>query len=85
MAQADATLIIPRRNFLVRALGFTAAGAALSIPIVTAASAKERMELHAKEFERAFREYYVGCDPRGITNDFKTPGDQITSFFLCAN
>jgi hypothetical protein len=30
-------LITPRRNFLIRALGFTAAGATLSIPIVQAA------------------------------------------------
>lgn len=37
---SEHTLITPRRNFLIRALGFTAAGATMSIPIVTLADAK---------------------------------------------
>jgi hypothetical protein len=38
--QENPTLIVPRRNFLIRALGFTAAGATLPISIITADDAK---------------------------------------------
>jgi hypothetical protein len=51
-------LITPRRNFLIRALGFTAAGATMTIPIVTLADAKARIEHHQLELERAWRDYY---------------------------
>ncbi len=40
---AEHTLITPRRNFLIRALGFTAAGAILPITIITADDAKARI------------------------------------------
>ncbi|WP_338688423.1 hypothetical protein V5279_23835 [Bradyrhizobium sp. 26S5] len=51
-------LITPRRNFLIRALGFTAAGAAVPIPVLTLADAKSRMEHHRAELEKAWRDYY---------------------------
>ena len=58
MSQAETQLIVPRRNFLIRALGFTAAGATMAIPIVTLADARSRMDYHAKELEKAWRDYY---------------------------
>lgn len=51
-------LITPRRNFLIRALGFTAAGATMVIPIVTLDDAKARMEHHRVELEKAWLDYY---------------------------
>lgn len=70
MPQADSTLITPRRNFLIRALGFTAAGATLSIPIVILADAKSRMDHHAKELEKAWREYYSTAHDVRICDQF---------------
>jgi hypothetical protein len=58
MSQAETQLIVPRRNFLIRALGFTAAGATMAIPIVTLADARSRIDHHAKELEKAWRDYY---------------------------
>src|ERR1043166_3951729 len=58
MAEADAKVIMPRRNFLIRALGFTAAGATLSLPLVTVADAKSRIEHHVEGLKAALRDYY---------------------------
>ena len=58
MAKAETQLITPRRNFLVRALGFTAAGATLSIPITTLADARSRMAHHADGLRQAMEDYY---------------------------
>ena|SRR5437764_6735234 len=58
MAQADATVIIPRRNFLIRALGFTAMGATVALPIVTVADARERAKHHFKELKKAVQDLY---------------------------
>lgn len=52
------TLILPRRNFLVRALGFTVAGATVPISIVTADDARARMDHHQAELAKAWRDYY---------------------------
>jgi hypothetical protein len=52
------TLIVPRRNFLIMALGFTIAGATVPISIVTADDAKARIEHHQRELEKAWRDYY---------------------------
>lgn len=52
------TLIVPRRSFLVRALGFTAAGATLPISIVTADDARARMDHHEAELKKAWQNYY---------------------------
>lgn len=53
-------LITSRRNFLARAVGLTAGGVVLSVPIVTLANARERMDYHRRELEKAFREYHAG-------------------------
>jgi hypothetical protein len=60
-------LITPRRNFLIRALGFTAAGATMSIPIVTLDDAKSRIEHHKAGLSRAWKDYYAGaiCSVQG--------------------
>ncbi|MBN9043594.1 MAG: hypothetical protein BGP05_01175 [Rhizobiales bacterium 62-47] len=57
----ETQLITPRRNFLIRALGFTAAGATVAVPITTLADAKSRVEHHARELEKALRDWY-GAD-----------------------
>lgn len=56
------TLITPRRNFLIRALGFTASGATLAVPIVTIASPEERARIHYAEFAKAMDELTVGTN-----------------------
>jgi hypothetical protein len=60
-------LITPRRNFLIRALGFTAAGATMAIPVVTLASAKSRIDHHKAGLMAAWEDYYAGakCSVRG--------------------
>lgn len=59
-APNGAALILPRRNFLIRALGFTAAGAAVTIPIITQDDALKRIEHHRNGLEAAMRDYYAG-------------------------
>jgi hypothetical protein len=69
------TLITPRRNFLIRALGFTLAGATVPISIITADDAKARITHHQGELERAWRDYY-GPSAGVRTMDRKTaPGE----------
>jgi hypothetical protein len=46
---SELKLITPRRNFLIRALRFTAAGATLPISIITADDAKARIVHHQTE------------------------------------
>jgi hypothetical protein len=60
-------LITPRRNFLIRALGFTAAGVTMPIPIITLADAKTRIEHHKRGLCDAWRDYYAGatCSVQG--------------------
>jgi hypothetical protein len=55
-----AALILPRRNFLVRALGLTVAGATVTIPIITQDDALKRIEHHRSGLEAAMRDYYAG-------------------------
>jgi len=63
--QENPTLIVPRRNFLIRALGFTAAGATLPISIITADDAKARMDHHEAELRKAWQDYYGAHNVRG--------------------
>ncbi len=85
---SDSVLITPRRNFLVRALGFTVAGAAMSIPIITVANAKARIDHHMAELEKAFRDYYAGMDvyvmPRLKSREklMERPESSAALFFL---
>lgn len=55
---SESILVTPRRNFLIRALGFTAAGATVSVPIITVADAKARIEHHRRELAKATHDYY---------------------------
>jgi hypothetical protein len=56
MAQADAQVIVPRRNFLIRALGFTAAGGAMALPLITVADARARASHHLTELHKALQD-----------------------------
>jgi hypothetical protein len=58
--EADSKVIVPRRNFLIRALGFTAAGASMVLPVVALQSPEERIAHHFKELEAALRDRYPG-------------------------
>jgi hypothetical protein len=44
------SVIVPRRNFLIRALGFTVAGATVPISIVTADDARARMDYYGPNY-----------------------------------
>src|SRR5258708_25548528 len=56
--QEKPALIVPRRNFLIRAFGFTAAGTTLPISIITADDAKARMDHHEAELRKVWQDYY---------------------------
>jgi len=71
----DSTLITSKRNFLVRALGFTAAGLALPVPIVTIADARARMEHHIAGLKAAMADYYGVSGMRILQPDFDKVGD----------
>ena len=64
-------LITPRRNFLIRALGFTAAGATVSIPVLLADSPQKRVNHHIQELTKALREMYPGAPLIGEVQDFE--------------
>lgn len=51
-------LVTGRRNFLVRALGFTAAGATLAVPVLAVSTPEERIRHHLKGLEQAFADHY---------------------------
>lgn len=51
-------IITPRRNFLIRALGFTAAGATVSIPVLIADNPQKRIDHHLQELTKALQEQY---------------------------
>src|SRR3982074_1048766 len=55
---SELKLITPRRNVLIRALGFTAAGATLPIGIIAADDAGARIAHHQSELEKAWADYY---------------------------
>jgi hypothetical protein len=55
------SFLITKRNFFVRALGFTAAGASLSVPIITVADAEARMQHHIDGLRTAMADYYAGA------------------------
>lgn len=64
-------LITPRRNFLIRALGFTAAGATVSIPVLLADSPQKRVDHHLQELTKALREMYPGAPLIGEVRNFE--------------
>lgn len=68
-----ASLVTDRRNFLVRALGFTAAGATLAVPVVAMETPEERIRHHMKGLEKAFADYYGTDMPITPTFSGTTP------------
>ena len=69
MSASELKIIAPRRNFLIRALGFTAAGAVLPIAIITADDAQARIAHHQAGLEKAWRDYY------GVSHNVRTHHD----------
>jgi hypothetical protein len=91
---SELKLITPRRNFLIKALGFTAAGATLPISIITADDAKARIDHHRAELERAFRDYYGSeavrsfIDVRPCKATYTSYGKErpaLSSIMICAS
>jgi hypothetical protein len=68
-------LITPRRNFLIRALGFTAAGATVSIPVLLADDPHKRAALHLAELVKAMQEIYPHVRLSGAKIDHAGWGD----------
>jgi hypothetical protein len=97
--QENPTLILPRRNFLVRALGFTAAGATMPISIITASDALARIDHHEAALKQAWNDYYGRADvvvdrsplgtiePASVRSDGRrfAPHYKTSSFFICAS
>jgi hypothetical protein len=91
---SELKLITPRRNFLIRALGFTAAGATLPIGIVTADDPRARIEHHQAQLLKVWQDYY-GPDAVRTYADVRPPwatytshGKQwsaMSSFMICAS
>jgi len=61
LIHAEPQIITPRRNFLMRAFGFTVAGATIPIPVVVADDAEKRARYHLNELAKALQEQYPGC------------------------
>ena len=76
---SELKLIAPRRNFLIRALGFTAAGATLPIGIIAAGDARSRIAHHQAELEKAWRDYY-GPEAVRTFADVRAPGATYASY-----
>jgi hypothetical protein len=97
--QERPTLIVPRRNFLVRALGFTAAGASMPISIITAGDALARIDHHETALKQAWIDYYGRAEvvvdrcPIGAIEPASTRYDgrefaahyKTSVFMICAN
>lgn len=59
---SDGTLIVPRRNFLIRALGFTAMGASVPVPVLALDTPESRLEHHVEAVKTELRAIYPGYD-----------------------
>jgi hypothetical protein len=85
MAMSEHQLITHRRNFLIRALGFTAAGATVSIPVVLADNPQRRVDYHLQELTKALQEQYPEAKLLGRARrweawrDCTSPGDIIAT------
>src|SRR5882757_9360615 len=85
---SELKLITPRRNFLIRALGFTAAGATLPIGIVAADDPAAHIAHHQVELEKAWRDYYgpgavrTYADVRGAGRDLHLPWEGVGVYVL---
>lgn len=65
-------LVTHRRGFLVRALGFTAGGAALTVPVLAVSTPFERVQFHLQSLEAAFRDLYPGA-PVAVRGTWTNP------------
>jgi adenosyl cobinamide kinase/adenosyl cobinamide phosphate guanylyltransferase len=64
---------------MIKALGFTAAGATMPIRIITADDAKARIAHHQAESERAWTDYYGPAAVRKHVSKLHSPGDTYLS------
>jgi hypothetical protein len=85
MAMSEHQLITPRRSFLIRALGFTAAGATVSIPVLLADNPQKRVDYHLQELTKALQEQYPEAKLFGRARRWESwrgctsPGDIIAT------
>lgn len=70
MAATDSVLVTGRRNFLVRALGFTAAGATLAVPVLAVTTPQERIKHHLKGLQEALQDQYGAPAKVSFTGSF---------------
>lgn len=59
--QEKCALIVPRRNFLIRALGFTAVGASVPVPVLALDTPESRLEHHIKGAVSALEAIHPEC------------------------
>ena len=64
-------LITPRRNFLIRALGFTAAGATVSIPVLVTETPQQRLDFHLAEIAQMIHQQDPEATQSGRTRVLK--------------
>jgi hypothetical protein len=60
-AISEHQLITPRRNFLIRALGFTVAGATVTIPVLVQDTLQKRIDHHLAELTNLLEQQYPGA------------------------
>lgn len=65
-------LITPRRNFLIRALGFTAAGATVTIPVLVTDTLQKRIDFHLAELTKLLEQQYPGAVLLGRVRDWES-------------
>lgn len=66
--QEKCALIVPRRNFLIRALGFTAMGASVPVPVLALDTPESRLEHHIDGTIRELRAMHPEYDVRCLRN-----------------
>lgn len=73
--QEKCALIVPRRNFLIRALGFTAMGASVPVPVLALDTPQSRLEHHidciARELGAMHPGYIVTVTKDTLMHGFK--------------
>lgn len=78
-------IIVPRRNFLTRALAWTTAGASMTVPIHVADDPQKRVDYHLGELTKALQEQFT-MEPLvgksrcvNVWQEISDPGDIIAT------
>lgn len=91
MSASELKIIAPRRNFLIRALGFTAAGATVSIPVLLADNPQKRVDYHLQELTKALQEQFPEVPLLGRSRCWEnwrgctSPGDIVATVSAAGN